>query len=385
MTADLEEPGQILKKFYGLENPKAVPLTSGRVNLSFRAESGSRSFCLQKLNDFFELSPALGHNWQLAGEALKEASLPFPEIIPNISGRLLTESGGDLWRLTAWLEGSPFPAGDSRGAFLAGRTLGLCHRALNLPQPVRNLQSLPQGHNFTNQKLCRPEDFQDLFQIYRGHPHLGDLYDLIIRGSRAAAGLPQRPAFQRVFLARDQVIHGDPKRENFLAGGFSPALVDWDTAGCGDTLIDLGELCRSFASVKPAGAFRMELALEAVRGYEESGFGEPGRTALLLPAVIRGLAVCLIWRYLTDALAEVYFSWDKEHFESLFDQNRERAAALLTAAEELEERDFEFSRRLSDQSAAINPASGPEAAGPAAGLSAAGAAAGHSAAGRPGG
>jgi hypothetical protein len=66
----------------------------------------------------------------------------------------------------------------------------------------------------------------------------------------------------------------------------------------------------------------------------------------LLPAVWRGLAINLSRRYLADALAEVFFLWDSRAYPSLYDQNRQRGADLLTLADHLLEKEMELAELL---------------------------------------
>ncbi|MDR1608901.1 MAG: phosphotransferase [Deltaproteobacteria bacterium] len=344
MTVGLSTVWEVAERDYGLKPESIVPLRSGRVNDSFRVVAAGSSFCLQRLNDFFAGYPSLGDNWSRAQKAFGSAGLPFPAIIPDLTGEFILRSSDGAYRLTQWLPGRIPSAGQKDEAYLAGQALGLAHQALNVPSPLADLEPLPRGWEFTNQRLPDPEDFDDIFVMYRRHPHLGDLADLLKKASQAAWELPKRPSFSRVFLARDFVIHADPKRENFLINGQNMALVDWDTIGYGDPLVDLGELCRSFAVLKPDPAFQLDLAVAATKGYREKGLDLGDRIPLLLPAVIRALSLALARRYLIDALAEVYFSWDKELFESLFEQNRQRATGLLCLAEELREREMELTR-----------------------------------------
>jgi Ser/Thr protein kinase RdoA (MazF antagonist) len=345
MTVDFETVREVAEKGYGLSVESIVPLKVGRVNESFKVVAGGEAYCLQRLNDFFDGYPALGVNWVKAQKALLGADIPFPTIAPDLTGRLLCYWEG-TYRLTHWLAGRTPEPGQKEETELAGLTLGRCHQALNSPQPLVDLEPLPRGWEFTNQRLPGPEDFDDIFVNYRRHPHLGQLSGLIGRASQATRALPRRPAFTRVFLSRDLVIHADPKRENFLLQGQQMALIDWDTIGYGDPILDLGELCRSFAVIKPDPAFQLDLAVAAARGYAAAGLALGTRIPLLLPAVIRALALSLARRYLIDALAEVYFSWDQERFDSLFEQNRRRASDLLDLAEELLEREMEMTRAL---------------------------------------
>ncbi|MDR1873102.1 MAG: phosphotransferase [Deltaproteobacteria bacterium] len=347
----LEDARIVATSQYNLTVDSLTLIESGRVNASFKVVAGDQAYNLQRLNDFFESYPALGNNWLLTQKAFTQSQLPFPGIVPDGSGDLLSRYNG-AWRLTQWLPGQVPKSGSLEVCHLAGRFLGLAHRALNVPQPLTYLEKLPPKWEFTNQRLPSPADFENIFLDYRRHPNLGLIAPAIIRATERAKNLPTRPSFTRVFLARDMVIHGDPKRENFLeaegaAGGEGRmALVDWDTVGYGDLLIDLGELCRSFSVEKPNPAFKFDLALAALKGYLETGVETLDRIALLLPAVIRALSLCLIRRYLIDALAEVYFSWDPKNFDSLFAQNEARALALLEMIEDMEDLEMEFTKAI---------------------------------------
>jgi Ser/Thr protein kinase RdoA (MazF antagonist) len=167
-----------------------------------------------------------------------------------------------------------------------------------------------------------------------------------------AGWLPSRPSFVRVFAARDLAVHRDPKRENFLLDPELPtAIIDLDTVGFGDYLLDLGEMCRSMAAGAPPGAepgpgpmFDAAVAGALLEAYRQAGPPLPPSDWALLPAVVRAIAVNLARRYLTDALAEVYFQWDREHYPSLNLQNLTRGQRCLDLAEELLDREVELAK-----------------------------------------
>jgi Ser/Thr protein kinase RdoA (MazF antagonist) len=346
-----DDAARVLENSYG-KNCRAVKqLLSGRVNKTFLVDTeGGERLILQSLSPFFGGSPALGLNPQAVWECLSQAGLKVPQIFPDLRGELVSLEGGSdqAWRLSSFLEGEPPPVGDRKAAKAAGRFLGASHSALNIPRPLE-LISLPAGE-FTNQGLCRPEDFLSIKERYGRHPALGSLLGDIERGAKEAAYLPGRPSFQRVFLIRDLVIHGDPKASNFL---FHPswhleegkahsqmALIDWDTVCYGDPLIDIGELCRSLAALP--GSFDVPICREVLRGYKETGLELQMGHFDLLGAVIRGISLNLARRYLVDALAEIYFRWDKDNYPSLYEQNRQRGHRLLDLCHELMERDMEM-------------------------------------------
>lgn len=345
------EAGEVARNLYGLEAIRLAPYGGGRVNDTFLVETPDGCFILQRLNDFFQGAPALGLNWQLVRQALAERLAPdeppLPPVFPDREGQYVTEQpgGGGFWRLTGFLPGRPAAPTPETGRE-AARLLGALHQGLNRPAPLE-LQPLPEG-DFTNQRLTGPEDFEILTVQYRGHPHLEDLKPHLARAAAAAWELPRHPGFLDVFRHHDVVVHTDPKADNFLFSpeGRATALLDWDCVGLGHVLADLGEMCRSWGGPAPdQDAFDDRLAAVA-EGYAETGLSLSRDEVELLPPVLRGLALNLARRYLTDALAEVYFQWDCRAYPSLYDQNLARARKLLDLAEGVLEREVPLGERL---------------------------------------
>jgi Ser/Thr protein kinase RdoA (MazF antagonist) len=341
-----ERAASVLAGNWGIAASSLEHVRSGRVNQTFLAcREGGGTLVLQLLNPDFLASPALGENWDRVSRRLAGLGLACPAPVPDLRGNLLSEGPGwgEVWRLTTFVEGSR-PELSAEAAGRAARCLGACHAALNRPRPV-DLIPLPRG-DFTNQRLPSPSDFLDFETLYRHHPNLSRLEAPLARGAEEARLLPGSPAFQRVFLLKDLAVHLDPKRDNFLADGERYALIDWDTVSYGDPLLDLGELCRSFASSPAPPRFDAGTMREALSGYRETGLDLGDRHFALLPAAVRGISINLARRYLADALLETHFVWDRENYPSLFEQNVSRAAVLLDLAEELREREYELMRLI---------------------------------------
>ncbi|MDR1039729.1 MAG: phosphotransferase [Deltaproteobacteria bacterium] len=341
-----ERAAEVLAGRWGILATKVTAVRSGRVNQTFLADRGEGGrLVLQLLNPVWEASPALGENWDAVSRALLAQGIVCPALIPDLEGNLLSRGPGwgEVWRVSSFVSGER-PEQSPRCARQAARLLGACHSALNSPRPV-GLAPLPKG-DFTNQRLPRASDFEDFQKLYRLHPSLPLLEKPLARGAKEARLLPGSPAFQRVFLLKDLAIHLDPKRDNFLAEGTRYALIDWDSASYGDPLLDLGELCRSFAAFPSYPRFDAETMRQALAGYRETGLDLGDRHFSLLPAAVRGISVNLARRYLADALLETHFVWDREHYPSLFEQNVARAGFLLDLAEELREREFDLMKVL---------------------------------------
>ena len=330
------------KELYGLKQVNIVPAGNGRVNETWLADSESGRFILQKLNDFFGGDEALGLNWLNVYEKIqgnpKSPAPPMPPIFPDLNGKLLSNlpDMSGCWRLTGFIDGCPTPL-TPKGAHEAARLLGHLHHLLNIPAPLP-LLPLPEGE-FTNQHLCRSEEFEIMLACYRKHPHLEELKPLIEQAAEKTWQLPFHPKFLDVFSHHDMVIHGDPKADNFLfsTSGQAIALLDWDSVCYGHELVDVAEMLRSWGVTPINGGLtlRTENMAAILAGYAETGLPLNCEDLAMLPAVLRAISLNLCRRYLTDALAEVYFKWNQSAYCSLYEQNRARATIMLNLAEML--------------------------------------------------
>jgi hypothetical protein len=105
-------------------------------------------------------------------------------------------------------------------------------------------------------------------------------------------------------------------------------------------------MLRSWGGSAPDRAAFDDRLAAVVEGYAETGLPlDPGEVRLL-PPVLRGLTLNLARRYLTDALAEVYFQWDSQAYPSLYEQNLAKAQKLLDLAEAVLEREMPLGDRL---------------------------------------
>lgn len=337
----LIEAGRVGRELYQLTDLRLTRIPGGKVNETFLADSSQGRFILQRLNDFFQGDESLGLNWlwiRLGFEARSGLTEPpLPPIYADRGGRYLTglPDAVGTWRMTGFVEAGPAPKTPA-GALEAARLLGSVHQYLNHPAPLE-LLPLPEGE-FTNQRLTRPDDFTDLLDIYKGHPNLPAVEPLIHQAAEAAAHLPLFPGFLSVFNHHDVIIHGDPKSDNFLfsSDGRALTLLDWDTAGLGHVLVDLSEMLRSWAAADDPDHPLDRARLAAVaEGYAQTGLPLDDTELEILPPVLRAIAVNLCRRYLADALAEVYFKWDRQKFPSLHRQNLARAASMLAMTEYL--------------------------------------------------
>jgi Ser/Thr protein kinase RdoA (MazF antagonist) len=141
--------------------------------------------------------------------------------------------------------------------------------------------------------------------------------------------VPEEPA---------RMVHGDPKISNILfdAAG-AVCLIDLDTLGRAPMCLELGDALRSWCNTaaedSPAASLDPARFEAAVAGYSEASAGLLSEAEWqALPAATHRIAVELAARFLTDALEERYFGWDRRRFASAGAHNRARAAAQLALA-----------------------------------------------------
>jgi Ser/Thr protein kinase RdoA (MazF antagonist) len=120
-----------------------------------------------------------------------------------------------------------------------------------------------------------------------------------------------------------QLIHGDPKFDNFLfVGRRAVALVDFDTLMRGSVLLDLGDALRSWCR-KDGFVFDNRLFEEVVEAYRSEY--RPPYTRDQIQSAIALITLELCARYVADAYEESYFNWDQEKYASAREHNTARA------------------------------------------------------------
>ena len=81
-----------------------VPLGNGRHNTTFRVESASGSFVLQKMNSSLGLS--VMEDIRSVADHLARHGILTPRVIATDTGALVQEDSGEKWRLTTYISGS---------------------------------------------------------------------------------------------------------------------------------------------------------------------------------------------------------------------------------------------------------------------------------------
>ncbi len=343
-----------------LEPVSITPQAGGHINRSWRVDTTTGPFLLQRLNpDVFPdgaavLRNMLGVTRHLA-QALDRLAVPDPD---RRALRLrLTEAGapgvqaadGAWWRVVGYIDGARVaPRVETvEDAQAAGRAFGDFLRLLADYDGAALVETIP-GFRDTTRRWTRLEAAMAADPHHRVAEIAADLaalrdrqeYVRLLAPLRASGALPTR------------VVHNDAKSTNVLLDdrtGAGLAVIDLDTVMAGTVLCDMGDLIRSMASstdedeVDLGRIVVQPLLVEAMaRGYLAGAGGVLTETERQL-FVTAGLVTTFeqAVRFYTD-----YLDGDRYYRISRPTQNRDRARAQLRLLQGLEDQRSVLERRL---------------------------------------
>ncbi len=259
------------------------PLSSlgcGNINDTFLVESVASSFVLQRINrrvfpeprrvikNFAKVTRHLTLRRVQEGNPFRTA-LP----VPTLTGELFfRDHQGEYWRGQTYLAHTGCKTLKSPGqAFQIGQALACFHTRM-VDMDVRCLEEpLPGFHNL-------PQYLQEFDRLKTNAERAMNAacrycYQAIRQSRQRATVLEEA---KNSGLLTIQVIHGDPKIDNFLfdGQGLASGMLDLDTVGTGLIHYDLGDCLRSCcnpAGESGAGAdevfFDMEICRALLFGY----------------------------------------------------------------------------------------------------------------------
>ncbi len=308
----------ILKQYNVAKVRTMKPITSGLIHSSYKVESTSGTYLLQRLNPTLE-NHSMARNYFVITEYLARRGHLTQVIIRNVRGELLTREGKNLWRLLTFVPGQVFEnAPTSKQAYQAGRALGIFHRQL------RGFRGRLEGKVLIH-------DTEDVLKKFAKLPRTREQAQVYtsLRLALLPSGLPQT------------IIHGDPKLTNIVFPKTGdPVFVDLDTVRKGSVLLDLGDALRSWCKKTTERGITVDHRIfrQALQGYKD-GRGTwklSKREQRLIVQAYSLITFELAARFLVDAVEQKLFVWDKKLFPSLEKQNQMRAQKMLQLAGEIE-------------------------------------------------
>ncbi len=338
MAGPLPDPTDALAA-WTLTADAVTPITGGHINQTFLVRAPRGRLVLQRLSPIFGVE--VNTDIQAITGQLERAGLPTPRLLPTAAGALWhTDGEGHVWRLMTFIPGHTVERADSADRCRqAGELLGRFHRALWRCDHVFGHRR-PGVHDTPRHLAALERALAD----HAAHRCLAEVAPVARRILAAA---------NRLDLEADlpaRVVHGDPKITNviFDDAGRAVCLVDLDTIARMPLHLELGDALRSWGSPlgeEVEGRPKMAYLEAALTGYA-AAVGElpTDRERAAIPAAPQLIAVELAARFCADALAESYFGWDPERYESASAHNLARAQSQIFLAEALAERTADLER-----------------------------------------
>ncbi len=245
------------------------PLGNGLINDTYRVDTPSSPFVLQRLNTkVFPVPKQIMDNLAVFSEHISQKNLvklQFPDIVKTTANETLyQDENGDYWRaLTFIAESESIEAirCDS-DAEQAGFALGHFHRLVGDLKPSRLHDTLPGFHiapdylkhyQTATQQPSKPENRYCAEFIARHQTMVDDLETAKLQG-----------------LLTIRAIHGDPKLNNFLFGQQCKkvvSIIDLDTIKPGLVHYDIGDCVRSCCYSPESGKFDLDTCATLLKNY----------------------------------------------------------------------------------------------------------------------
>ena len=313
----------LVLKNYEIEPIKVTKLQKGLINLTFKIETGSKAYILQRLNPVFGQATTLLVS-DVAEACLKSGLNSF-KIVKSKSRKLIERIDNYDWRLLTHLDGSSIDKFDS--PLLVGEAASLLanfHIAVRKSDFPRLNKSVPPKKDYAillKEALAKRRQHRSWSKVCSVAAELSEF-------SKSISRLPEREF---------RLIHGDPKVSNFLfdlKDQRAVAILDFDTFGWGDVTRELGDAfrswCNPFGEDHGEGQFELDFFRSGLQGYlsiSEELINVKERESIVNATLF--LFSELSYRFLLDALEETYFAWDPDRFSSASEHNLIRASGQL--------------------------------------------------------
>ncbi|OHA58856.1 MAG: hypothetical protein A2571_00525 [Candidatus Vogelbacteria bacterium RIFOXYD1_FULL_44_32] len=279
----------------------------GFVNKTYEVETEKGTVIIQKLANIFDERVTVDSLFLFGWLSARGFVVPEPMIAP--SGALSLTLGGYHWRATRYIKHDEAVEKNYATLSSAAMMMGRFHRLM---------------------ADCRYEPCFTLTGFHDTAGIVGRMYELVtthrIAGDLAELAEKIKAGASLHLVARTndrQLIHGDPKFDNFLfVGQRAVALVDFDTLMRGSVLLDLGDSLRSWCR-RDGFVFDTRLFEEVVEAYRSEYRPPYTRDEIREAVALITLELCA--RYVTDAYHQSYFAWDAEKYCSSREHNTARA------------------------------------------------------------
>ncbi len=245
-------PDKVLKAYFNLsEIVNISPFGNGHIQLTYRVETKSKSFILQKINTTVFTNPELlikNHLLiQQHHKLSKDNEYLIPEIIKTLDGNnYFFDTNKGFWRLTNFIENSYSleKTATSNQAKEAGKAYGWFLTSLVNVKTSLFEEPIPDFHNLS----FRLKQFDDAVDanIAERRDLVSSEIEFFIERKNFFLDLENEVKSGKIPL---RTVHNDTKINNVLfEENKAKAVIDLDTVGPGNVLFDYGDALRTIAN-----------------------------------------------------------------------------------------------------------------------------------------
>ena len=309
-----------IAEHFSISLERSRRLGGGLVNVTYLAESTDTELRLiiQKIGNVIE--PELAQDLPVYTRHLAQAGW---ECSTPIHINEAVDNEGSVWRGMPYIESDEYPPQtiDVDTAGDIGELLARWHSTMQWLDYEPRFR-IPNFHNTSHHA-------RSLF--YNTDELPGNTQELarsVLNSHAELTPLPNAPT---------QLIHGDPKIENFLFRNGKPfTLIDLDTVMRGPVWFDVGDLLRSVASkdLRQSKEVDQDKINCLIEGYFNAA--RPGMSladfADFSKLATQHISLELAMRYLNDIVDATYFSWDDKEYASRTENHTARASVYKNLA-----------------------------------------------------
>ena len=322
-------PESVLES-YDLGHCSIKTINTGLINKTWKLSSASGDFIFQKINPIFP--EQIHESIHKITKILLQDDIGSVEIIRTKNGELIHKENDEIWRVTKYISGDNFEiTPDADYAFSLGKGLAKmqkCLRNVKVGVPLRTIKETDKCY----------EDLISLIKLSQDHSQIKTIQKYAEEISKEYAALDQK-----LEINNRQMIHGDPKISNAIFINGSPdikAWIDFDTIAFQNPYDEVGDAIRSWCN--PVHESDTESQLDqtllkaTLEGIVYFDIYKEINSKSVIQFYTKKITLRLAMRFLTDAMTENYFFWDKSKYNTLSEQNIARTRAQLNLLKSIE-------------------------------------------------
>lgn len=314
MEANYKQVKKVLRKYFDGDSFTVCGVGDGICNETFRVDYKNDSYILQKLNSALA-NINLINDFDAISTGLSQFGWDVPLLQKTKDSKNYVKTVNDIWRTYPMINGYTVDELARVDYFSIGEALARFHSNL------REINYLP---TFVIPHFHDTDYFIKRLKEIKSHIKDGPLQDV------ASGIILSYDTENNVSYSEVQLIHGDPRIENYLfnKNGRAFSIIDFDTFMRGSIFVDIGDLLRaiSLEEKQTVVAFSKDKIRDVLNGYG-SVWGKDVKLVSNSLDGMRQITLELCARFLIDFVEDKYFGYDKNKYESRKDNNKARALA----------------------------------------------------------